>query len=66
MTIITVLHDLNLCARFSDRIAALKNGFLIETGKPIDILNKNIIKNIFDIDVLISNTEYGQQFYPVD
>jgi len=66
LTIITVLHDLNLCARFSDRIAALKNGFLIETGKPIDILNKNIIKNIFDIDVLISNTEYGQQFYPVD
>ena len=43
-----------------------KNGFLIETGKPIDILIKNIIKNIIDIDVLISNTEYGQQFYPVD
>ena len=37
LTIITVLHDLNLCARFSDRIAALKNGFLIETGKPIDL-----------------------------
>ena len=66
LTIITVLHDLNLCARFSDRIAALKNGFLIETGKPKDILNKNIIKNIFDINVLITNTEYGQQFYPVD
>ena len=66
LTIITVLHDLNLCARFSDRIAALKNGFLIETGKPEDILNKNIIKNIFDINVLISKTEYGQQFYPVD
>ncbi len=66
LTIITVLHDLNLCARFADRIAALKNGSLIDVGKPKDILNENNIKNIFDINVLISNTEYGQQFYPVD
>ena len=66
LTIITVLHDLNLCARFSDQIAALKNGLLIKVGEPKDILNKNIIKNIFDINVLISKTKYGQQFYPVD
>ena len=66
LTIITVLHDLNLCARFSDQIAALKNGLLIEVGEPKDILNKNIIKNIFDINVLISKTKYGPQFYPVD
>jgi len=66
LTIITVLHDLNLCARFSDQIAALKDGLLIEVGDPKDILNKNIIKNIFDINVLISKTKYGQQFYPVD
>ena len=60
------MHDLNLCARFSDQIAALKDGLLIEVGDPKDILNKNIIKNIFDINVLISKTKYGQQFYPVD
>ena len=66
LTIITVLHDLNLCARFSDQIAALKNGTLIEVGKPKEVMNKNIIKNIFDINVLITETEYGKQFYPVD
>tara|TARA_Y100000589_G_scaffold321400_1_gene352731 strand:- start:627 stop:1400 length:774 start_codon:yes stop_codon:yes gene_type:complete len=66
LTIITVLHDLNLCARFSDKIAALKDGFLIKEGKPIDVMNENIIKNIFDINVLITKNEYGQQFYPVD
>ena len=66
LTIITVLHDLNLCARFSDQIAALKTGLLVEVGKPKDVLNKNIIKNIFDINVLITETEYGKQFYPVD
>ncbi len=66
LTIITVLHDLNLCARFSDQIAALKDGCLIVTGLPKDILKKKIIKSIFDINVLVSKTKYGQQFYPVD
>ena len=65
LTIITVLHDLNLTARFSDNIAALKKGVLLEVGYPKDVLNKENIKNIFDINVLISETEYGKQFYPI-
>ena len=65
LTIITVLHDLNLTARFSDKIAALKKGVLLEVGYPKDVLTKENIKNIFDINVLISETEYGKQFYPI-
>ena len=65
LTIITVLHDLNLTARFSDNIAALKKGVLFEVGNPKDVLNKENIKDIFDINVLISETEYGNQFYPI-
>ena len=65
LTIITVLHDLNLTARFSDRIAALKKGVLLEVGYPKDVLTKENIKDIFDINVLISETEYGKQFYPI-
>ena len=66
LTIITVLHDLNLTARFSDRIAALKKGVLLEVGYPKDVLTKENIKDIFDINVLISETEYGKQFYPIN
>ena len=66
LTIITVLHDLNLTARFSDRIAALKKGVLLEVGYPKDVLTKKNIKDIFDINVLISETEYGKQFYPIN
>ena len=65
LTIITVLHDLNLTARFSDNIAALKKGVLLEVGYPKDVLTKENIKDIFDINVLISETEYGKQFYPI-
>ena len=65
LTIVTVLHDLNLTARFSDSIAALKKGVLLEVGYPKDVLTKENIKDIFDINVLISETEYGKQFYPI-
>ena len=65
LTIVTVLHDLNLTARFSDRIAALKKGVLLEVGYPKDVLTKENIKDIFDINVLISETKYGKQFYPI-
>ena len=65
LTIITVLHDLNLTARFSDKIVALKKGVLLEVGYPKDVLTKENIKDIFDINVLISETEYGKQFYPI-
>ena len=65
LTIITVLHDLNLTARFSDKIASLKKGVLLEVGYPKDVLTKENIKDIFDINVLISETEYGKQFYPI-
>ena len=65
LTIITVLHDLNLTARFSDNIAALKKGVLLEVGYPKDVLTKENIKDIFDINVLISETKYGKQFYPI-
>mgnify|MGYP005728930153 FL=1 len=65
LTIITVLHDLNLTARFSDNIAALKRGVLLEVGYPKDVLTNENIQDIFDINVLISETEYGNQFYPI-
>ena len=65
LTIVTVLHDLNLTARFSDSIVALKKGVLLEVGYPKDVLTKENIKEIFDINVLISETEYGKQFYPI-
>ncbi|PGE25259.1 ABC transporter ATP-binding protein, partial [Bacillus cereus] len=36
ITIIMVLHDLNLAARFSDYMIAMKSGAVIYQGKPND------------------------------
>ena len=65
LSIITVLHDINLAARFCDRIAILKEGKLIDINIPKKVLNNKNFKNGFDIDSHIIETPVGIQIFPV-
>ena len=65
ISIITVLHDINLAARFCDRIAILKNGKLIDINTPQKVLTELNFKKAFDIDSYILNTPVGLQLVPV-
>ena len=65
LSIITVLHDVNLAARFCDRIAILKEGKLIDINTPEKVLNKENFKKGFEIDSHIINTPVGIQIFPV-
>ncbi len=49
LTVIMVLHDLNLASRFSDRIIALKDGNLFKDGTPEDVLTEKVISDVFNI-----------------
>ena len=66
ISVMTILHDLNLAARYSDKIIALKNGESIAYGSSNEIINERFIQNIFEINALISDTPYGKQIYPID
>ena len=65
LSIITVLHDINLAARFCDRIAILKEGKLIDINIPEKVLNKENFKRGFEIDSHIIDTPVGIQIFPV-
>lgn len=49
-TIIMVLHDINLACRYADNIVALRNGEVYANGHPSEIINEQLIKDVFDID----------------
>ena len=49
ITIIMVLHDLNLAARFSDYMIAMKSGAVIYQGKPNDVMTPEILADLFGI-----------------
>ena len=53
--VILVLHDLNLAAKFSDKIAILKGGLLIDIGLPKDILKSTLLSDIYEIKVEVKN-----------
>ncbi|HCL4548160.1 ABC transporter ATP-binding protein [Clostridium botulinum] len=52
-TIVMVLHDLNLAARFADYMIAIRDGSIIKCGTPKEIMTKEVLKDTFNIDAEI-------------
>jgi len=53
LTVVTVLHDMNLAARYSDRLAVLKSGRLYAIGSPLEVLTEEVIAATFGLAVEI-------------
>jgi len=53
IAVITVLHDLNLAARFCSRAAFLRHGRILQTGSVTQVLTPETVKQTFDLDVRI-------------
>ncbi|EPY2272270.1 ABC transporter ATP-binding protein [Clostridium sporogenes] len=52
-TIVMVLHDLNLAARFADYMIAIRSGSIISHGTPEEIMTKKVLKDTFNINAEI-------------
>lgn len=56
-TVVVVLHDINFASVYSDRIVALKNGKLVKNGPTQDIINKESLREIFDMDIPVQEQD---------
>ncbi len=56
-TIIIVIHDINHALKFSNKIIIMKNGKTIIQGKTSEIINKDIIKQSFDVSAVIDESQ---------
>ncbi len=52
-TIVMVLHDINLAARYADHLFALRRGRLIASGAPSDVVTAELVRDVFDLDALV-------------
>ncbi|MDI9644151.1 MAG: ABC transporter ATP-binding protein [Candidatus Verstraetearchaeota archaeon] len=59
-SVIMALHDLNLASRFSDRILMLKKGCVFAVGTPEEVLTKENVKAVYDINAYITNSVLGR------
>jgi iron complex transport system ATP-binding protein len=59
-TVICVLHDLNLAAAWADEILFLKNGKITAKGKTQDVMTRENIKSVFNVESKVEFNEYVQ------
>lgn len=52
-TIVMVLHDINLSARYADHIFAMHSGRLIAQGSPEEVITRELVKEVFQLDCRI-------------
>lgn len=61
-TIVMVLHELNEACRFADHIIGLKSGKIVCEGKPSEVINNDVLREIYGIR---ANLVMSGQGYPV-
>ena len=58
---IVITHDLNLASEFADEIVLLKNGKVFASGPTADVLTKENLAEVYDVQVLLdSNPASGK------
>lgn len=55
VTVLTVLHDLNLASQCADRLIVLKGGRLIAQGIPDQVLTSKLIAEVFEVEAQITS-----------
>ena len=48
-TVVLVLHDLNLAARYADHLIALKAGQVVAVGNPSEVVTASVVSDVFGL-----------------
>ncbi|MGY1781513.1 ABC transporter ATP-binding protein [Geodermatophilus sp. SYSU D01036] len=52
-TVVVVLHDLNLAARYAQRLVAMRDGVLVASGTPHEVLTEQLLADVFDLEARV-------------
>lgn len=52
-SVVMVLHDLNLAARYADNLVVMKDGQIVATGAPGDVLTPELLRDVFGVEAAI-------------
>ncbi|WP_298040272.1 ABC transporter ATP-binding protein [uncultured Microbacterium sp.] len=52
-TLVAVLHDLNLAARYASHIVAMRDGGIVAQGRPDEVFTPEILRQVFDLEALV-------------
>ena len=67
MTTVVALHDLNLAARYGDRIVLLNYGMVEATGSPESVITEEMIRNVYGVNARVTIDNEGiPQIIPIN
>ena len=53
-TVVIVLHDLNLAARYADHVIAMKSGRIVADGAAREVVTEAMVKDVFGLDCRVA------------
>ena len=59
MTLVVVLHDLNLAARYADHLVVLREGRIVAEGPPAELLTPDLLRSVFEIEARLLRDDAG-------
>ena len=62
MSVIIIIHDLNLASLFCDSLIILKDGKFIEKGSPKEVINEKNIKSVYNLDCKVCYNENDKPY----
>jgi iron complex transport system ATP-binding protein len=57
VAVLAVLHDLNLAITYADRLIVMKEGMIVAQGAPADVVSDTLLKEVFDVLLLIETRD---------
>lgn len=63
MTILCVMHDLNLASEYCDRLILLNRGGILKIGKPEEVINQKNIKEVYKADIKVQRNPVSSKPY---
>ena len=62
ISVIIIIHDLNLASLFCDSLIILKDGRFIEKGSPKEVINEKNIKSVYNLDCKVCYNENDKPY----
>ena len=62
ISVIIIIHDLNLASLFCDSLIILKDGRFIEKGTPKEVINEKNIKSVYNLDCKVYYNENDKPY----
>ncbi|SIQ12140.1 iron complex transport system ATP-binding protein [Alkalispirochaeta americana] len=59
LSVVSVMHDLNLAASWCDRIAIMKAGEVFVCGEPGQVITREIIREVYGVSLVVHHDQEG-------